>query len=147
MVWTLPGEIRALFALKAGEIRALFKAWKPTNASCNASCTVAHFHYPYLLSPLSTTQKKAKLAPALLLVARFARLKPLNVRFRSPCFIPFIHYLKACQAHDRHAPIPIRAIKFTKLTARLKTRCDHALQKLDLRNFFPTRKHRTATAL
>ena len=98
----------------------------------------------YPLYPL--LKRKQNSPPALLLVARFARLKPLNVRFRSPCFIPFIHYLKACQAHDRHAPIPIRAIKFTKLTARLKTRCDHALEKLDLRNFLPTRKHRTTTA-
>src|SRR5271169_2057667 len=78
----MPGEISVKDCQKAGEISV--KVWILSNASASQSVSYAFLpiHYPFLypLYPLLTKARKWHAGPPI--VARYARIKPLNARFR-----------------------------------------------------------------
>ena len=78
----MPGEISVKDCQKAGEISV--KVWILSNASASQSVSYEFhpIHYPFLypLYPLLTKARKWHAGPPI--VARYARIKPLNARFR-----------------------------------------------------------------
>jgi hypothetical protein len=78
----MPGEISVKDCQKAGEISV--KVWILSHASASPSVSYAFLpiHYPFLypLYPLLTKASKWHAGPPI--VARYARIKPLNARFR-----------------------------------------------------------------
>ena len=77
-----PGEISAKDGQKPGEMRAKVITFSVLILSAPVCYRVVHISYPFLYPLYPLLREKAMPAGSPLLVARYARLKPLNVPFR-----------------------------------------------------------------
>jgi hypothetical protein len=110
-----PGQIRALFGQKPGQIKALFGALPIASTYQNVPYALISIHYPFLYPLYPILKKIESPTGSPPLVARSARLKPLNrsVPLRSTS-------LAASNAATQPIRPALRADKKEKLHARRK---------------------------